>query len=181
MLADGIIVDPAKKSEIESIEDVVRRSYEEYTHRMSQEDGQTILKNLADGVRNSDDAVRLVARHNDRVCGYVAYFPPGKSDGVIFPREWASIRSLAVDPLMRGRGISRMLMAQCFRRADADQAGIFGLHTSEAMHTARAMYERMGFRQVRELPPRYGLRYWAFMLDREHFPLSLDAAAPQGG
>ena len=97
MLADGIIVDPAKKSEIESIEDVVRRSYEECTHVRVQEDGQTILKNLADGVRNSDDAVRLVARHNDRVCGYVAYFPPGKSDGVIFPREWASIRSLAVE------------------------------------------------------------------------------------
>src|SRR5690242_10351279 len=35
----------------------------------------------------------------------VFYFPPGKSDGVIFPRDWASLRLLGVAHAARGRGL----------------------------------------------------------------------------
>ncbi len=40
-----------------------------------------------------------------------------------------------------------------------------GLHTSEAMTTARGLYERMGFVVDGDLPTNFGLRYWRYRLN----------------
>ena len=53
----------------------------------------------------------------------VFYFSPGKSDGVIFPRPWASLRLLGVAPMARGRGLSRQLTEWCIARARAVACG----------------------------------------------------------
>lgn len=95
----------------------------------------------------------------------VFYFPPGRSDGVIFPRDWASLRLLGVAPAARGRGLSRLLTEWCIARAREQGAARLGLHTSEAMTTARCLYERMGFVVDGDLPMNFGLRYWRFRLD----------------
>jgi GNAT superfamily N-acetyltransferase len=95
----------------------------------------------------------------------VFYFPPGKSDGVIFPRDWASLRLLGVARSARGRGLSRRLTEWCIERARAQRSPCLGLHTSEAMTTARGLYERMGFVVDGDLPLNFGLRYWRFRLD----------------
>jgi len=39
------------------------------------------------------------------------------------------------------------------------------LHTSEFMDAARHIYEGLGFIMVKEIPPRYGKRYWLYRLD----------------
>ena len=48
-------------------------------------------------------------------------------------------------PIRRGRGIGRLLTEECIRRARAAACPAIGLHTTELMAVARAMYERMGF------------------------------------
>lgn len=95
----------------------------------------------------------------------VFYFPPGKSDGAIFPRDRASFRLLGVAHAARGRGLSRRLTEWGIGRARAQNAQHIGLHTSEAMGTARGLYERMGFVVDGDLPANFGLRYWRFRLD----------------
>jgi GNAT superfamily N-acetyltransferase len=95
----------------------------------------------------------------------VFYFQPGKSDGVIFPCDWASLRLLGVARAARGRGLSRRLTEWCIARAREQGATWIGLHTSEAMTTARGLYERMGFVVDGDLPMNFGLRYWRFRLD----------------
>jgi hypothetical protein len=42
---------------------------------------------------------------------------------------------------------------------------VIGLFTSELMTGAQQLYESLGFRRERELPPRLGLRYWRYKLD----------------
>ena len=78
---------------------------------------------------------------------------------------WASIRAVAVAPGARSQGIGRALTVACVTRAQNEGASVIGLHTSEAMVTARALYEQMGFVVVSELPRRFGLRYWLFRKD----------------
>ena len=95
----------------------------------------------------------------------VFYFPPGRSDGVIFPRDWASLRLLGVAPAARGRGLSRLLTEWCIARARDQGATRIGLHTSEVMTTARGLYECMGFVVDGDLSMNFGLRYWRFRLD----------------
>jgi GNAT superfamily N-acetyltransferase len=117
---------------------------------------------------------RLSAAEIVGVCGpddfeaVVFYFPPGKSDGVLFSRDWASLRLLAVAPAARGRGLARRLTDWCIARARLQGATRLGLHTSEAMTTARNLYERMGFVIDGDLPRNFGLRYWRFRLDLAH-------------
>jgi GNAT superfamily N-acetyltransferase len=59
-------------------------------------------------------------------------------------------RFLAVDPAARGRGIGRALFAACLDRARAAGKRRMALPTTEWMVTARAMYERAGFRREPE-------------------------------
>ena len=80
----------------------------------------------------------------------------------IFPREWASLRLLGVARSARGRGLSRRLTDWCIERACQQGATAIGLHTSEAMTTARGLYEHMGFVVDGDLPMNFGLRYWRF-------------------
>ena len=63
------------------------------------------------------------------------------------------------------RGLSRRLTEWCIDRARDRGAMRIGLHTSEAMTTARGLYERMGFVVDGDLPMNFGLRYWRFRLD----------------
>ena len=57
-------------------------------------------------------------------------------------------RLLAVHPEARGRGLGRLLTEECIRRARASGRDAVGLHTTQLMNVARAMYERIGFVRV---------------------------------
>jgi GNAT superfamily N-acetyltransferase len=80
--------------------------------------------------------------------------------------EWWSVRLLAVHPDARGQGIGRLLMEECVRRAREGGAKVLGLHTTDMMAVAQAMYGRMGFERVPELDfqlPEYLIK--AYRLD----------------
>ncbi|WP_163069540.1 GNAT family N-acetyltransferase, partial [Acinetobacter baumannii] len=61
-----------------------------------------------------------VATVDGAVVGFILYFPPGRSDGVLFPEAWASVRLLGVAPAMRGHGLGKALLQDCLRRARAE-------------------------------------------------------------
>jgi GNAT superfamily N-acetyltransferase len=92
------------------------------------------------------DATLIVAAEDKRLLGAVTYYPDGsKDERGGWPSAWAVIRLLAVHPDARGRGIGRLLTEECIRRARPAGRIAVGLHTTEFMAIARAMYERMGF------------------------------------
>jgi GNAT superfamily N-acetyltransferase len=57
----------------------------------------------------------------------------------------SGIRLLGVDPRFRGQGIGKALTCECIAIAKAAGQGEVVLHTTQAMRTAWAMYERLGF------------------------------------
>jgi ribosomal protein S18 acetylase RimI-like enzyme len=83
----------------------------------------------------------------------------------VFEPDWASIILLAVSPRHRRRGVGGALVRDCIRRARADHASVVGLFTSEVMTGAGELYRSLGFREDRELAPRYGVRYWRLRLE----------------
>jgi len=156
---------PATPRELPDLAQFVVNAYSEFSTRLSAGNWTAMQDNLRRVTMSLGGGLPLVADMGGAVGGFVMYYPPGRSDGVLFPREWASIRLLGVSQAMRGRGLGRDLMKECLRRAEADGAATIGLHTSELMDSARAMYERMGFAVVRELERRVGVRYWLVKLD----------------
>jgi ribosomal protein S18 acetylase RimI-like enzyme len=127
----------------------------------------------------AESAELIVARVDGRVAGAVAYVGPGKEKAPFFSREWPVLRMLVVDPEFRGRGIGRALAQECIRRAVRDKAPLIALHTSRIMKVALSLYERMGFRYLREAPAICGVPYGVYVLaldneapDKAIFPTS---------
>jgi GNAT superfamily N-acetyltransferase len=139
-------------------------AYADYAERMGDK-WPRLRDGLVHAAERLADAEIAGVRGPAALQAVVFYFPPGRSDGVIFPRDWASLRLLGVAHTARGRGLSRGLTEWCIGRARAQQAACIGLHTSEAMTTARGLYARMGFVVDGDLPMNFGLRYWRFRLD----------------
>jgi ribosomal protein S18 acetylase RimI-like enzyme len=160
-----MIIREASIDDLPAIAAVAEAAYREFAPRLTEDAWERLVKSLdPEGYRQAG-ATLLVADLDGRLCGSVVYCAPGQSDPAVYPPGWASIRALAVDPAARVAGIGRTLTQACIDRARMDNAGVIGLHTSEAMAVARGLYERMGFVVVRELPPRFGLRYWLFRKD----------------
>jgi ribosomal protein S18 acetylase RimI-like enzyme len=96
----------------------------------------TPLKNEIEE-RIGKKAVWLVLLH-DNLAGTVSIFPGG--DGL-------SIRSMAVSPAARGKGIGKILMEQVHEMAFSNGCSTLRLNTTTFLLSAIRLYERFGFRK----------------------------------
>jgi predicted N-acetyltransferase YhbS len=150
--AGSLEIRPVRENELEAVSAVNRAAYTEYRAYLAPERIERYLTNAGDVWSRIDVSVLLVALLDGKVVGSVTYFPPGPSaEAQHWPAGWAGLRLLAVDPAARGLGIGRKLMEAIIERARSEGAPAIGLHTTEMMAIARAMYERMGFVRVAEL------------------------------
>ncbi len=126
-------------------------AYEEYSSALRPAAWAAYAHDIADVRSRLADSKLLLAFDGESVLGAVTYYPQkqqGTGEG--WPPGWAGVRLLAVSPEARGRGLGRLLMEECVRRAQAEGAHTMGLHTTELMAVAGAMYERMGFERAPE-------------------------------
>ena len=95
----------------------------------------------------------------------MAYVIPKGNPTDIFQEDWSYIRMVGVNPNYNGNGIGKRLTQLCIDHAKETGENVVALHTSEFMDAARHIYESMGFKQIRELEPRLGKRYWLYQLE----------------
>lgn len=105
----------------------------------------------------------VVAEHQSRLVGAVAYIGPHKPKSEFFHAEWPIMRMLVVAPEARGLGAGRALAEECLARAKRDKAAHFALHTSELMSVALSMYQRMGFKWWASAPLIHGVPYGIYI------------------
>jgi GNAT superfamily N-acetyltransferase len=158
------IVRDARTDELSRFLPLVIRGWMEYAEALGPENWSVMCASMSRFDPARDGGRVFVAEVDGELAGCVIYYRPGASDGVIFPREWASIRLLTVLPEARGLGLGRALMERCVEAARADRAGTLGLHTEERMTVARGLYVRMGFRPDADLKPKYGMPRWRFAM-----------------
>jgi ribosomal protein S18 acetylase RimI-like enzyme len=152
MMRTPLAVRDARDDELDAVADVMVAAYEQYIPPGSTGEWLAYREEIRDVRSRRAHATLVVAADGARILGAVTYYPDGSREGhTPWPREWAVIRLLAVHPDARGRGVGRLLTTECIGRARADGCVAVGLHTTEFMAVARAMYERMGFARVPEL------------------------------
>ena len=95
----------------------------------------------------------------------MAFLVPRGNPTEIFQGDWSYIRMVGVDPRFSGKGIGRQLTQHCIDFAKSTNEKTIALHTSEFMDAARHIYESLGFTPIKELPLRYGKRYWLYQLE----------------
>ncbi len=102
---------------------------------------------------------------NDKTIIGMAFLMPGGKERDIYEAGWCSIRFVTVHPDYSGQGIGRHLTQLCIGKAKENGEKVIALHTSEIMPNARHIYESIGFKILKEIPPRFGKRYWLYTMD----------------
>lgn len=114
-----------------------------------------------------DISTVYTCRHQGKLVG-MAYLIRSGHPTDIYEADWSYIRFLGVYPQYSGKGIARRLTTLCIEQARAAGEKTIALHTSEFMDAARHIYESLGFRQLRDLPLRFGKKYWLYTLSLDN-------------
>ena len=145
------LVRDAGVADLDQVSLLIRDAYQEYQAHFAPQHWEGYARDIMDVRSRLDTSELIVAENPGGLVGAVTFYPnisPSNQGG--WPAGWTGIRLLAVSPDARGMGVGRVLMDECLRRSRLMSATAMGLHTTELMAVARAMYARMGFVQVPE-------------------------------
>jgi ribosomal protein S18 acetylase RimI-like enzyme len=157
----------AHNHELPVLQELGIASYSEYEKVLEPQHWQTFKNNLQNRETWTSllaSSTPFVCENNNTIVG-MAFLVPRGNDNDIYPADTSCIRLLAVHPAYTGKGIARKLTAMCIDEARNTGEKTVMLHTSEFMDAARHIYESLGFKIVKEIPPRFGKRYWLYKLD----------------
>ena len=162
--ATPYIIRPATPGDFPALNRLCVDAYQEFETFLGSANWQKLRDTLSHASSLSTVGDLLVAETAAGLQGVVLYLPPGSSDGIQIPTEWASIRMLAFSPASRGQGIGKRLTQACIERARRDGATAIGLTTGSMMKIARSMYERLGFQKEADLGSRFGVDHARYVL-----------------
>jgi ribosomal protein S18 acetylase RimI-like enzyme len=142
-------------------------SYGQYGPLLTEENRvkmRTNLSNTENWKRILSGSKSFLCMDKDKLAG-MAFLIRSGNPWDIFLAEWSYIRMVGVEPAYEGRGLGKMLTQMCINYARESGEKIIALHTAEIMPAARHIYESFGFKILREIPQRLGVRYWIYTLE----------------
>lgn len=155
------------RADTKSLQRLGLLSYGEFKHVLTHENWSK-LNSFLTAENSYSDLLKVsrcfVCECEREIVGMAFHIPKGNPTE-IFPADWSYIRMVGVDPAFAGKGIGKALIRMCIDFAKENNEEVIALHTSEFMHAARHIYEGLGFKQIKELVPRLGKRYWLYQLD----------------
>lgn len=146
---DPLLIRDATEADHATIRALTLSAYAKYADTMP-EAAWGALRGAVVSVMDSLDqqeAEKIVAERDGEVVGSVLLYPPTEKDsyGQGGAAHHPELRLLAVAPQVQGLGVGRALVDECVRRARKVGAQKLGLHTSDYMEVATALYQKMGF------------------------------------
>ncbi|MEZ4983944.1 MAG: GNAT family N-acetyltransferase [Saprospiraceae bacterium] len=152
--------------DLKQLREVALASYGVFEKELTKENWEIFFKNL-----DSEDSYThilkiskcFVCEMDDKIVG-VAYFVPSGNPTEIFEASWSYLRMVGVHPDYQGNGIGHQLTQLCIEFAKQSNEQVIALHTSEFMNSARYVYEKLGFKKIKELQPLFGKKYWLYQM-----------------
>jgi ribosomal protein S18 acetylase RimI-like enzyme len=154
-------------SDADQLQDLRITAYGQFQSALTPDNWTIFNSNLQDRQKFIDVfkiAKCFVCLDGDKIIG-VAYIIPSGNPTDLFKADWSYIRMVGVNPKYRGQGISKTLTKMCIDHATQNNEKTIALHTSEFMDAARHVYESLGFKVLKEIPPLFGKKYWLYTLD----------------
>jgi ribosomal protein S18 acetylase RimI-like enzyme len=154
----------AVAEDLDSLFNVSSQAFGQYKDKLTVDGWHQLSTNLQDKSRLQALAEKsqiFACCDGLEIVGMAFVVPSGNGDD-IYDNSWCHLRMVGVLPGYGGMGIGRHLTEMCVQLAGENGEKIMALHTSEHMHAARHIYESIGFRVLRELPARFGMRYWLY-------------------
>jgi GNAT superfamily N-acetyltransferase len=157
------IVRNAKPSEFEEIGKLMVQVYsqlEGFPKESEQPDYYKMLANVGESAGKPETELLVAVSGESKIAGAVVYFSDmryyGSGGTAIKEQNVAGFRLLAVDSLIRGKGIGKLLAKECIRKARNKKLSQMIIHTTLAMQLAWKMYENLGFKRSEDLDFKQG-------------------------
>ncbi len=152
------IVRNAMPSEFDAIGKLMVQAYsqlEGFPKPDEQPKYYTMLANIGEFTNQPGTELLVAVSPANNIAGGVVYFSDmqyyGSGGTATQEKNASGFRLLAVDTMTRGQGIGKLLTNACINKARTQQAQQLIIHSTKAMQTAWAMYERLGFKQSADL------------------------------
>lgn len=140
----------AREEELPAIGTLTFEAYRADGHLAGREDG-SYAGQLSNARPRYEEAELLVAVDEETLLGTVTIAHPGSTMREIGTETDLEFRMLAVSPAARGRGVGEALTRRVLDRATELGFTAVVLSSSETMHAAHRLYERLGFRRTPSL------------------------------
>jgi ribosomal protein S18 acetylase RimI-like enzyme len=141
----------AKPEELEAVEALVIAAYQEFQSLFPEKVWAAWMDNIRQVIQGKAGMLLVAADEQGKLHGAVKFYPDAKQAVLgVWPPGSASMRILAVHPASRERGLGKLLVQECLRRArDLNVRAIY-LYTGSFMEAARHLYESLGFERAPE-------------------------------
>lgn len=160
----GFFIRDARASDSEAINQLCVEAFVEFRTTIGETNWQRLRETLSRASDLFNEGELIVAEDSSGVLGVVLYLPHARTNERNLSGRTAVMRTLAVSPSHRGKGIGHSLTRECIDRARKDGADTIALTTAEMMTVARPMYERMGFIKESDLGERFGVKHARYVL-----------------
>jgi GNAT superfamily N-acetyltransferase len=144
----GVAFRRAEPSDVVEVRDFLMRAHAVARIATGSDGPLTVQagQQLRDLVESEGGAVLLAVR-DGRVCGTVAIFPAGADGSNVWRRDAFGLRHLAVEPELRGLGVSDALLDEAVQWARPRGARGLCVHVPHPSHGLARVLARHGFRR----------------------------------
>jgi len=156
----------ANLSDFDKLKSLGKESYSEFSEVLTNDNWMKMNSFL----ENDDNLNKLINQSTVYVCEKesdiigMIYLVPSGNPTELFQKNWSYIRFLGVNTKFRGNGIGKKLTDLCLKYAKETNEKHIALHTSDFMNSARAIYEKKGFKKTEEIEF-LGKRYWIYLFE----------------
>jgi len=154
-------------SDLEQLKELGLKSWRQFKDELTNDNWNELYNSL----NNYDTYSDLLSKSECIVCENdtkeiigMSFLVPNGNPTEIYDEKWCHLRFVSVDPKHRSKGIGEKLTNLCIELALKNNEKVMALHTSEIMKSARYIYEKIGFKILREIEPRLGIKYWLYTL-----------------
>lgn len=138
----------AEPAEFDDVADLLLRANREYRGVMP----DSIYRAYTDNLRalmsdpgKLEQCEIMIVGQSGAILGCIALYPDAGLEDLNWPKGWAGLRALAVDPAARGLGLGRRLAEAAIGRARAIGNSVICLHNAAFQPRARRLYLDLGF------------------------------------
>jgi GNAT superfamily N-acetyltransferase len=159
------VIRDAVPQEHEALADVVMTAYGDFEAYIDDEFKAGFAAEVPQLMDDEHTEV-ILAELGGEAVGSITFYPDGRFYDEDVPADWACLRTLAVLPSARGRGVGRALMNECLDRARSLGRTRMLLHTIPFMSAAIGLHESLGFQRAPELDVEYaGVTVIAYLME----------------
>jgi len=151
-----------------SVKELGQNTWKQFEKKLTNENWNTLSKILSSENLYKDllkNSTSFVCENETGVVIGMSFLVSSGNPTELYNTDQCYIRFVTVAEEYKGLKIGQKLTEECIAFAKKNGEKKIALHTSEFMDKARYIYEKLGFKIIREIEPRYGKKYWLYEMN----------------